>query len=97
MSREDLPEQRVAVTVFATVRAIDELDGANVAAYAIRDALRQASNVSGHLIVRHVTGEIPVRWGVVMDTGTAVGRGYLRVRPTSKAFAEGPAMDKETS
>jgi hypothetical protein len=78
----ELQEQRVAVTVFVTVRAIDERDAGAIATYAIRDTLgdQQILTVKDDARVVHIVD--------VMDTGTAAGNGYLWLRPTAKSYRE---------
>lgn len=88
----DLPEQRVAVTVFATVRAVDTQDAGAIASIAIRHALREASvdPIKAVLACPHRDGDIPVRIHQVMETGMAAGNGYLWTHTTSKAYREHP-------
>jgi hypothetical protein len=80
----DLPEQRVAITVFVTVPAIDERDAAAIAEYAIRDTLNDQQIVTVRNEAR------TVRIVDVMDTGMAAGNGYLWLHPTPKSYRERP-------
>jgi hypothetical protein len=84
----DLPEHRVAVTVFATVRAVDERDGGSIVEHALRDLIKRCADGDGHLVV-YLHGEPrPVSVVDVMETGMAAGNGYLWLRPTPKSYRE---------
>ena len=86
----DLPEQRVAITVFATVRAVDCSDGAFIAQAAIRRALLDARPNPDQFVVMSPLrrGAKPVHIHKVMETGMAAGNGYLWTQATSKAYRE---------
>jgi len=93
-SVEDLPEIRVPITVFASVRAVDFGEAAVIAASAIRRALRTCSIQVGHPapITTHVqiNGEwLNVHIHKLMETGTAARNGYLWTEATSQAYGEG--------
>lgn len=93
----DLPEHRVAVVVFATVRAVDYGDGASIVEDAIRKVLRDAP---GHYAdeaphAKTVTFErdwadaawrVPVTVHAVRDLTMAAGNGYITVAPSSAAY-----------
>lgn len=87
----DLPEQRVAITVFATVRAVDLVDAGFIAQAAIRRALLEVHRRDHEGLVvmspmRH--GGVPVRIHKLMETGMAAGNGYLWTQLTPKAYRE---------
>ncbi len=89
----DLPEQRVAITVFATVRAIDLSDAGFIAQAAIRRALldaRPSHDPGAPFVVMCPLrkGVKPVRIHKLMETGIAAGNGYLGMSTTSKAYRE---------
>lgn len=92
-SEDELPEIRVPITVFASVRACDFGDAAYIAIGAIRRALKTCSIESDHpaLLTTHVqiNGEwIDVHVHKLMETGSAAGNGYLWTEVTSKAYRE---------
>lgn len=89
---QELPEQRVSVTVFATVRGVDAQDAGSIAQVAIRRALLAARPDPAEFVVMcpHRDGDIPVRIHMVMETGMAAGNGYLWTHTTSKAYREHP-------
>ncbi len=86
----DPPEQRVSITVFATVRAVDVQDAGAIASVAISRALRAANPGPTEVLVMCPMrdGDRPVRIHQVMETGMAAGNGYLWTRATSKAYRE---------
>lgn len=88
----ELPEQRVSITVFATVRAVDASDGAAIAQVAIRRALLAARTDPAEFVVpcSMRDGDRPVRIHTLMETGMAAGNGYLWTHATSKAYREHP-------
>src|SRR2546428_2513704 len=79
--RNPLPDQRVAVTVFVTVPAVDEHDAGIIAAYAVRDTLgdQQIVTVKDDSRVVRIAG--------VIETGIASRNGHLSVRPTSQVWS----------
>lgn len=89
---DELPEHRIAVTVFAVARGVDQDDAGSIAVYAIRKALADTAGVRlgqpGDITVQHRSGPLTVRIVTAMDTGTAAGNGYLWTEPTPKAFRE---------
>jgi hypothetical protein len=91
----DLPEHRVAMVLFTTVRAVDELDAAGVARLAIVGALKDSRVVRpgqpATLLARFRDGEVPVQVHEVMDLGMAGGNGYTWTKPTGKAY---PRLDE---
>lgn len=84
----DLPEHRVAMVVFTTVRAVDELDGHGIVRHAIRSALKAESIDTDKvlLLARFRDAAVAVRVHDLVEVGTAAGNGYLWTRPTSKAY-----------
>jgi hypothetical protein len=84
----DLPEHRVAMVVFTTVRAVDELDGHGIVRHAIRSALKTSSVEAPILTVmaRFRDGEVPVKVHDLVEIGTAAGNGYVWIKPTNRAF-----------
>lgn len=89
---DELPEHRVSVTVFATVRGVDELDAGSIAQVAVRRALLDVRATEDEFVVMcpHRDGDRPVRIHTVMETGMAAGNGYLWTHTTSKAYRENP-------
>lgn len=92
---EPLPEQRISITVFATVRGVDAQDAGAIAQVAIRRALLDARpdrerGAPFVVVCPHRDGDIPVRIHQVMETGMAAGNGYLWTHTTSKAYRENP-------
>jgi hypothetical protein len=87
---EELPEHRVPVTVFTTVRAVDYADAARVAEVAVRQALSGQRLTRLPVEIRFVTRDhdVPVQVHGISETGIAAGNGYLWVEPTSKAYRE---------
>jgi hypothetical protein len=92
MTPDKLPEHRIAVTVFAIARGVDRLDASDIAEYAIRKTLAEAAEVQvgepADITVQHLRGPVTVRIISAMDTGMAIGNGYLWIEPTEKAFRE---------
>lgn len=94
ITNEDLPEHRVAIVVFASVHAVDELDAGHIAEAAVRAALRSGvSPEHGDLELRRParqgdSGPLRVRVPVheIRELGMACGNGYLWVSPTGKAY-----------
>lgn len=86
----DLPEHRVAMVLFTTVRAADKLDAQAVARHAIVSALNDSGVVRPYrpatILVRFRDSEIPVQVHDVMDLGVAGGNGYVWIQPTNRAF-----------
>lgn len=93
----DLPEHRMAVVVFTTVRAVDRLDASHLAEDAVALALGHAEQVQqgrteirGELMMSRdridVSLRIPVQVAAIRELGIACGDGYLWVEPTSKAY-----------
>lgn len=83
---------RVAVTVFAETEAVDSIDAGHLVEHAVEDALRTALGDEGALVVTQPPRiEPPGRkvWLVqVLETGTAIGNGYLWLTPTVRAWRE---------
>lgn len=82
---------RVAITVFAEVEdCADELDAAYIAEVAIRQQFNADGKprVPAKISARTRRAEIPVEVVKVIETGMAIGNGYLRTEPSSKAFRE---------
>ena len=86
---DELPEHRVAVTVFTTVRAVDYADATHVAEKAVRHALA-GRPARLPVEIRFVMGDhdVPVRVEAVKETGIAARNGYLWIEPTSLAYGE---------
>lgn len=87
----ELPEQRVAITVFATVRAVDLSDAGFIAEAAIRRALLEVHrrDQEGLVVMSPMRrGGVPVRIHKLMETGMAAGNGYLWTQLTPKAYRE---------
>ena len=86
----DLPEHRVAMVLFTTVRAVDQLDASGVARLAIVSALKDSRIVRpGHpatLLAKFRDSEVPVQVHEVLELGAAGGNGYLWTWPTGKAY-----------
>jgi hypothetical protein len=84
----DLPEHRVAMIVFTTVRAVDELDGHHIVRHAIRSALAAESVDTDKvlLLARFRDAEIGVRVHDLIEVGTAARNGYLWTKPTGQAY-----------
>jgi hypothetical protein len=78
----DLPEHRVSVVVFATVRAVDERDAADLAERAVCQAL----SPSGKIVFRdpHRNFQVPVEVALVRELRNTDG--YLYVGATPKAY-----------
>jgi hypothetical protein len=89
---DELPEHRVPITVFCSVRAVDYADARSVAEMAVRHTLtgRKAGAIPGPLptdIHLHLRGEdIPVAVHHVMETAVAARNGYLWTEATSQAY-----------
>lgn len=89
----ELPEHRVAVVVFTSVRAVDFSDASYIAETAIRQALKTSSiEDPKHLTV---TAKFPgrdervkVHVRCLREVGMAAGNGYLGTGTTSKAYRE---------
>lgn len=94
ITNEDLPEHRVAVVVFTSVRAVDSADARYIAEAAVRAALLSgASPEHGDLELRRParqgdSGPLRVRVPTheIRELGMACGNGYLFIEPTSKAY-----------
>lgn len=88
----DLERFRVAVTVFAETEAVDSTDAGHLVERAVEDALRAAlGNEEALVVTQPPRVEPPGRkvWLVqVLETGTAIGNGYLWVTPTVRAWRE---------
>lgn len=86
----ELPEHRVALVLFATVRAVDDRDAASLVELAIANVLRDSCadrpGPSATLLVRFGTAEVPVRVHQLMELGSAGGNGYVWIKPTNRAF-----------
>lgn len=84
----DLPEHRVAMVVFTTVRAVDAIDAANIASHAIRSALKTSSVEAPirTIMARFREAAVPVQVHDVMDLGVAGGNGYVWIKPTNRAY-----------
>ena len=84
----DLPEHRVAMVVFTTVRAVDELDGHGIVRHAIRRALVAESIDTESVLLLAVfrDAEIPVRVHDLVEFGTAARNGYVWTKSTGKAY-----------
>lgn len=85
----DLPEHRVAMVLFTTVRAVDKLDAEAVARHAIVTAL--GSKVvrpyrPATIMAKFGESQVPVEVSEVMDLGVAGGNGYVWIKPTSKGY-----------
>lgn len=89
----DLPVHQVAMVLFTTVHAVDNLDAAAVARVAIVSALKDSMVVRPHapatIMARFRDASVPVQVHEVMDLGVAGGNGYVWIKPTSKAYREG--------
>lgn len=85
-----MARHEVAITVFCTVDdGVDYADAAHGASLAVRRALggergRLPNDIP--LITRH--GEEAVRVVGVLETGAALGNGYLWVSPTRRAWRD---------
>lgn len=89
VGEQRMPLHRVAVTVFATVRAVDQHDADSVVEVAVRQALGTDRMRLPTLIrARSAHSEADVLVHHVTETGRAAGNGYLWTEPTSKAFRE---------
>jgi hypothetical protein len=93
VTNSDLPEHRVAVVVFTTVRAVDFADAAYIAETAVRQGIRSAMTENWDLIYRHKQrqgdagpAEIPVHFVALREVSVAANSGYLGVSPTSSAY-----------
>lgn len=94
----DLPEHDVAVVVFTRVCAVDEINAANIAERAVRQAVRDALKTRygrnhepyGELEFRDLLRNfrVPVVVTDVHELGMACGDSYLHVTPTRKAYRE---------
>jgi hypothetical protein len=92
----DLPEHRVAVVVFTTVRAVDALDALNIAESAVRKAIRDARGEfhSGHKLIylekitKTVRWLVPVTVHSVLEVSRAARNGHLGVSATPTAYRE---------
>lgn len=93
----DLPEHRVAVVVFTSVRAVDYADGAAIVTDALRKVIRDSPGEYSEEIphARTITFEVertdeswkvPVTVRAVMDLAMATGNGYIAVAPSSAAY-----------
>lgn len=84
---------RVAVVVFVEAGGIDERDAGTGAEMAVRQAL-SGDGVAGMTLPTDITLKMANRPDEAMtvvgviEVGVAAGNGYLRTRPTSKAFRE---------
>ncbi|MFJ8966073.1 hypothetical protein ACIRG5_42455 [Lentzea sp. NPDC102401] len=85
----DLPEFRVAVTVFTTVRAVDHRDALNRAEAGVARALLGTSVPPVTLETPHPRiGTFEVNVEAVVETGAAARNGYLGTVPTAKAYPD---------
>lgn len=91
-----LPEHRVAMVVFTTVRAVDQTDAAGIVRHAVRNAVRMASidNEAAVLLARFRDARVRVQVHELMDLGMAAGNGYVWIHPTAKAY---PRRDEAVS
>lgn len=94
---KELPLIRVPITVFASVRAVDEVDAGFIATAAMRRAFK-ASSIQGHgaplTIQVQLKGDwLPVHIHQIMETGMAAGNGYLWTTASSKAYRDFPIVD----
>lgn len=89
---DDLDEHRVAVVVFATLRAVDPSDAAAIAEVAVKQALRTSSIEHPSLLT--ITAKFrnnerrPVHIHEVREVHRAAGAGFLHVHATSRAYRE---------
>jgi hypothetical protein len=94
VTNSDLPEHRVAVVVFTTVRAVDFADASYIAEAAIRRAILDGADKDvGELVYRHKQrqgdvgpAKIPVNLCAVREVSAAANSGYLGVTPTTSAY-----------
>jgi hypothetical protein len=93
VTNSDLPEHRVAVVVFTTVRAVDFADASYIAETAVRRGISNSLTENRDLIYRHKQrqgdagpAEIPVHYIAVREVSAAANSGYLGVTPTSSAY-----------
>lgn len=94
---EELPLIRVPITVFASVRAVDEVDAGFIAVAAMRCAFK-TSSIQGYgaplTIQVQLKGDwLPVHIHQLMETGMAAGNGYLWTHASSKAYRDYPILD----
>ncbi|UKD50867.1 hypothetical protein L3Q65_00815 (plasmid) [Amycolatopsis sp. FU40] len=98
---ETMPEQRVAVTVFATVRGGDAQEAALVAQRALQQAFAAAANslprvaLPLEIPVKLPGGCETVRIVAMRETGAAARNGYLWVEPTPQAWQQAPDARSE--
>lgn len=90
---DELPEHRVAVVVFASVRAVDLSDATGIARVAIQQSLRTCSiNHPSALttVQARFPGQSPAPVHVhrVEDLGSATYGGYLGTKVTDRAYRE---------
>lgn len=78
----DLERQRVAVTVFAEVDAVDRIDAGHIVEHLICEVLRPGK--AYQITLGANAWEVTVH--DVMETGAAVRDGYLSTAPTREAF-----------
>lgn len=86
----DLPEHRVAMVVFTTVRAVDYSDAVFIARAAIVDAFTDSRVVRPHrpitLTARLRDDQVPVEVSEVADLRSAGLSGYVQVEPSNRAY-----------
>ena len=91
----DLPEHRVAVVVFTTVRAVDKSDAVSLAESAVRKAIRDApgeydlphaKSIIFEKVGRDIHWRVPVVVRSVLEVGQAARNGYLGLETTSLAY-----------
>ncbi|WP_190824731.1 hypothetical protein [Saccharopolyspora pogona] len=85
----DLPIQNVAVTVFVSVPAVDQLDGAFIAEIAVRQALRSTctdTKTRRHTVQLRDGEQRDLTVAAVREIGMAVRNGDLWISPTHQPF-----------
>lgn len=93
----DEPEHRIAVVVFATVRAVDYRDGASIVESALRKAIRDApgdypedlphaKTLIFEKVCTDAAWRVPVTVHSVRELTTAAGNGYVTVAPSGVAY-----------
>lgn len=87
MSESELTRQRVSITLFAEVEAVDAYDGAHIAQMMLHQAGIRAGQVVSTDLPRDL-GARDVTVVGVMDTGMAMGNGYLWTAPTAKVWQQ---------
>lgn len=87
------------ITVFASVRAVDEVDAGYIATAAMRRAFK-TSSIQGYAapltIQVQLKGDwLPVHIHTLMETGMAAGNGYLWTYASSKAYRDFPMTEPQ--